>query len=80
VRQQRPTIDVVLLLIAGTVCFTVLSSVTVVLIKQFTDPDGPTGFSAIADVVNTLISLLAGFLAGRSESAVRRNPPEKDEP
>lgn len=77
-RSQRPTIDLVLLLIAGTVCAVVLGSTLVVLIKQFTDPEGPTGFQAIADVVNTLISLLAGFLAGRSEQAIRRVPPEDE--
>lgn len=69
--RDRPTTDLLLLMIAGTVCFAVVSSVVVVLVLQFVQPENKGGFAAVADVVNTLISLLAGFLAGRSESAMR---------
>jgi len=60
------------LLVAGTVCgITIGITVALVagnLINPEEDQTGPA--AAIGDVVNTLIGLLAGFLAGRSDTAL----------
>ena len=69
--RDRPTTDLLLLMIAGTVCFAVLSATITVLILSFVQPENRGGFAAVADVINTLISLLAGFLAGRSDATMR---------
>ena len=63
---NRTTGDLLILLIASTVCFSVLASGLALFIVTLTVPDRDTtaGFHAISDVVNTLIGLLAGFLAG----------------
>ena len=49
--------------------------------SELIDPDTDTSgaANAVADVINTLIGLLAGFLAGRTElQKVRRERREED--
>lgn len=74
---NRPTTDILLLMIAGTVCASVLISMATVVIQSFVNPENKGGFAAVADIINTLISLLAGFLAGRTESIRSKNEPPK---
>ena len=71
---DRTTGDLLILVIAGTVCFSVLASGMALFIVTLTVPDRDTtaGFHAISDVVNTLIGLLAGFLAGRTDARLAR--------
>jgi hypothetical protein len=69
-RKGRSTGDTLILMIAGTVCVSVLLSVLTVVVLQFIQPDNKGGFAAIADVINTLISLMAGFLAGRTDAVI----------
>lgn len=67
---DRTTGDLLILLVAGTVCFAVLAAGTALFVVTLIHPDRDTsgGFHAISDVVNTLIGLLAGFLAGRTDA------------
>jgi hypothetical protein len=73
VKSNRSSTDLLLLMIAGTVCVSVLVSLATVVVQTFVSPENKGGFAAVADIINTLISLLAGFLAGRTESTRRPN-------
>jgi len=68
---ERPTTDLLILLIATTICFSVVAAGATIGIVKVVNPDADVsqGVSAISDVVTTLIGLLAGFLAGRTDSA-----------
>ena len=72
--RRRTTGDLLILLIAGTVCFSVIASGAGLFIVTVVHPDRDTsnGFHAISDVINTLIGLLAGFLAGRTDANITR--------
>lgn len=65
---DRPTGDLLVLMIAATICFTVLASGAAVAIIELKDPSVDTSkeVGAIRDIVGTLIGLLAGYLAGRA--------------
>jgi hypothetical protein len=71
--RDRSTGDLLVLLIACTICFAVLASGATVAITRITNPDtdvaGATNI--ISDTINTLIGLLAGFLAGRTDATLR---------
>jgi hypothetical protein len=68
--SDRPTTDLLILLIAGTICVSVLAAGATVGIVEVVHPETDTSaaVSAISDVINTLIGLLAGFLAGRTDA------------
>lgn len=70
--ESRTTGDLLLLIIAFTVCFSVLASGAWLALLALTQPDRDVsaGFNAITDVINTLIGLLAGFLAGRTDAHI----------
>lgn len=57
-------------MIAGTICFAVLAAGATIGIIEIKDSgsDTSTAYKSLQDVINTLIGLLAGFLAGRTES------------
>ena len=67
---DRSTGDLLIMVVATTICFSVICSGAGLLLVTLVYPDRDTsqGFHAISDVVNTLIGLLAGFLAGRTDS------------
>lgn len=71
--RDRPTGDLLVLLIAGTICFTVLASGATVALVRIWHPDSDTTVATniLSDTINTLIGLLAGFLAGRTEASLR---------
>ena len=75
--MQRPTGDLLVILIAFTICFAVLATGAVTVVFAFIHPtaplDAPTRL--IADIINTLIGLLAGFLAG-STTVGKPKPPD----
>jgi hypothetical protein len=73
--RDRPTSDLLILMIAGTICFAVLASGATIATIEILHPqrDTTTAFKAVADVINTLIGLLAGFLAGRGERMLRKS-------
>lgn len=70
--SNRSTSDLLVLLIAGTVCAAILVTVIGLGVAEFFHPEQDTTkvAGAIINVINTMIGLLAGFLAGRTR---RRN-------
>lgn len=76
--RDRSTGDILVLLIAGTICFGLVATGAVTAVFAFTNPGASIEAPArlIADVVNTLIGLLAGFMAGRT-GAQRAEPPDE---
>lgn len=68
--KDRSTTDVLILLIATTICLSVLAAGGTVAIVEIVHPESDTSqaVGAISDVINTLIGLLAGFLAGRTQT------------
>lgn len=68
--RSRSTTDLLILMIAGTICFAVLAAGATIGIIEIMDSgsDTSTAYKSLQDVINTLIGLLAGFLAGRTES------------
>lgn len=73
--SDRSTGEILILMIAGTVCFSILSSgfiiAVVTLIHPQTDVTG--WISRVSGAINTLIGLLAGFLAGRTGVGSRKD-------
>jgi hypothetical protein len=67
---DRTTGDLLIMVVASTVCLSVLAAGFALFIVTLMYPERDTsqGFHAISDVVNTLIGLLAGFLAGRTDA------------
>jgi hypothetical protein len=65
---DRPTMDILILLVAGTICVTVLISTFSIVIIEVVNPESDTSAAAniISDTINTLIGLLAGFIAGKT--------------
>lgn len=68
--SRRTTGDILVLLIAGTVCIGVLAGGLAIVVIELVHPSTDTTFplKALQDTVNTLLGLVAGFLAGRSYS------------
>jgi hypothetical protein len=68
--ESRTTGDLLILIIAVTICFAVLAAGAAVFILALIRPDLDSSqqVGAISDVINTLIGLLAGFLAGRTDA------------
>lgn len=68
--RSRSTTDILILMIAGTICFAVLAAGATIAIIEIKTPsvDTSVAYKSVQDVINTLIGLLAGFLAGRTES------------
>jgi hypothetical protein len=66
---DRTTGDLLILLLAGLVVATVLISTVGVVVVEIAHPeaDTHTAGAVIANIVNTLVGLVAGYLAGRTE-------------
>ena len=78
--KNRSTGEILILVIGLTICGYVIASGTVVLVLSFVNPEASILTSAarnIADVINTLVGLLAGFLAGRTDVMVMKKELEK---
>lgn len=65
--QGRTTADILVLMIASTVCGSVIASGVVISIISLKAPgtDVTVWISRITGIMNTLVGLLAGYLAGR---------------
>jgi hypothetical protein len=75
---DRSTPELLVLMIAGTICGAVVVGGAAIIILAFLNPDadfGP-GARAIADLLSTMVGLLAGFLAGRTDL---KNKDSRDE-
>lgn len=70
------------MLIASTVCFAVCLGVLAIVVLAIVRPDTDLSGAAaqVKDIVNTLIGLLAGFLAGRTEHLLNSSPEDEPEP
>lgn len=72
--RDRSTGELLVLLIAATVCgYVVVSVVLTIVLAIFTDKDITGAARNIADVINTMIGLLAGFLVGKGDLLARKN-------
>jgi hypothetical protein len=78
--RDRSTGDVLVLMIASTICLGVAGTAAATIVFAFLNPGADVSAPArfIVDVVNTLIGLLAGFLAGRTETAMRKVRDQED--
>jgi hypothetical protein len=70
---SRPTGELVVLFLAATVCGVVLFSTIGILVIEIVNPDSDTSKASvvIGGVLNTLLGLIAGYLAGRTGSRQR---------
>jgi len=81
--RDRPTGELMVLLIAATICTYILATMVVLLILAITtDRDLSNPARNIADIINTLIGLLAGYLAGRTDISLggKKEPEQPGEP
>ena len=79
--RQRTTGELLVLIIALTVCGYVMVTGLVTIILVFVHPEIDLSKVAgqIADIINTLIGLMAGFLAGKSEKYFAKPPGDESE-
>ena len=78
--RDRSTGDLLVLLVTTTVCVAILASGATIVVVEITRPETDTadGLKTITGIINTLIGLLAGFLAGKTGSTLtdtRENAP-----
>ncbi len=78
---ERSTGDVLVLIITLTICAGVASVGLSVIVLSFVYPDRDNAVAVrfVTSVVSTLIGLLAGFLAGRTDDAMRKVRDEEDQ-
>lgn len=76
--MDRSTGDLLVLMVAGTICFTVIASGASIIVVELIHPEQDTtaASKSIVGIVNLLIGILAGFLAGKTGSTLA----EKKEP
>jgi len=57
-------------MVSFTICSAVVVGGSMILLSELIHPDVDTtrGLVLVSDIINTLIGLLAGFLAGRTET------------
>jgi len=74
--RDRSTGDLLVTMVAGTVCFTVLfSGVLVGIVVLFRpETDVTIWVTRTTNIINTMIGLLAGYLAGRSDRYYIHDP------
>lgn len=82
--RDRSTGDILVLMVAGTVCFAVLATGASIVVIEIVHPstDTTSAIRGISGIINTLIGLLAGFLAGRTDYTMerKRGQEEKEPP
>ena len=76
--SERSTPEMLVLMIAGTICGAVVVGGAAVIILSFIHPDHDfdEGARAIADLLTTMVGLLAGFLAGKSDAFAKKKTGE----
>ena len=79
--RDRPTGELLIMTITFTVCFSVLASGAAILLIEVIHPETDVSLwvSKVTGVLNTLIGLLAGFLAGRTDRVTHLSDPPDTE-
>jgi hypothetical protein len=79
--RDRSTADVLVMMLATTVCVAIIVGEVGIVIIEAVNPetDTSTAGGAIGDIINTLVGMVAGYLAGRTEVARIRRKREDDE-
>jgi hypothetical protein len=76
--KNRSTGELLVIMVAITVCgYVFISIIVTLLLAFFTDRDVTAAARNITDIINTLIGLLAGYLAGRTDSALMKRELEQ---
>lgn len=70
--RDRSTGDLLVLMVTATVCLAIIASGVTIVIVELNHPDTDTeaGLRSITGIINTLIGLIAGFLAGKTGSTL----------
>jgi hypothetical protein len=77
--KNRTTGEIMVLMVAVTVCgYVIIVGSIVLLLAFFTDRDLSNLAGNIGDIVNTLIGLLAGFLAGKTDVIAGKRGEKED--
>lgn len=76
--RDRPTADLIVMFLAGLVGVCVVGALLVITVARFSDPglDLDKAAARIADVTNTLIGAIVGYLAGRGVDTKPKEPPD----
>jgi hypothetical protein len=79
--RDRSTGDLMVLMIASTVCVLVMGSAITVVVVEIVNPETDTtgALRQISSIISTLIGLLAGFLAGRTDVEIARQRRESSQ-
>lgn len=66
--MSRPTTDLLILMVTGTICVMVLIVCGGIIALELREPGSDTAYAtgAIAGVVSTFVGLVAGYMAGRT--------------
>jgi len=79
--RDRPTGDILVIIISATVCIGIsgvgLATIVFLFLNPTADITAPARF--VSDAVQTLIGLLAGFLAGTTTVLTRRRPEDHED-
>jgi hypothetical protein len=78
--RDRSTGDLLVLLIAGTICMSVMFGVITLTVLSFLSPadEHPAATAVVSDAIQMLVALLAGFLAGRTDTPAPRRPADRE--
>lgn len=70
--RDRSTGDLLVLMVTMTVCISIMASGATIVIVELSNPqtDTEAGLRTITGIINTMIGLLAGFLAGKTGSTM----------
>lgn len=73
----RSTTDLLILMVAGTICGAVLLATVSIGLIELANPeaDSSAAMVALGAVLNTLVGLLAGYLAGHTQRVRSQKPP-----
>lgn len=79
--KRRSTGDLLVLMLAVTVCVTIIVGEVGILILEGIDStiDTSVAGGTIGQIINTLVGLVAGYLAGRTETGRIRRSDRREE-